>query len=82
MCHSQCMAHGTGAGAALPVTLNGEIAGPLGGFGWHLRFGTGAPRQLNISRVQVPHDTKLLLSVAYPSNVTSVSVDAHYLARR
>lgn len=69
--------YGTGAGAALPVTLNGEIAGPLGGFGWHLRFGTGAPRQLNISRVQVPHDTKLLLSVAYPSNVTSVSVVAH-----
>ena len=59
------------------MTLNGEIAGPLGGFGWHLRSRTGAPRQLNISRVQVPHDTKLLLSVAYPSNVTSVSVVAH-----
>ena len=55
---------------ALPVTLNGETAGALGGFGWHMRFVHGGPRQLNISRIQVSHTTKLILSVAYPQSGT------------
>ena len=68
---------GSGLGSALPVTINAEVAGPLGGFGWHLRFDVGAPKRLGIKRIQVPHDTKLLLSIAYPLNVTVASVVAH-----
>ena len=68
---------GKGLGSALPVTLNAEVAGPLGGFGWHLRFTSGAPKRLVIKRIQVPHDTKLLLSIAYPLNTTAASVVAY-----
>lgn len=66
----------SGLGAALPITINAEVAGPLGGFGWHLRFDEGAPLELVVQRVQVPHDTKLLLSIAYPSNVVDATVTA------
>ena len=49
----------------------------LGGFGWHMRFNDGlTPASLSIQRVQVPHDTTLVLSIAYPTVVTSVSVVA------
>ena len=69
--------YGAALGAALPVPLNAEIAGPLGGFGWHMRLTAGGPRRLSIKRVQVAHDTKLLLSIAYPPSVTQASVVAH-----
>lgn len=67
---------GSGYGSALPLTLNGEVTGALGGFGWHVRLSNGGPRELNISRMQVHHTTKLLLSISYPRSVTSVSVTA------
>lgn len=67
---------GDGLGNALPVTINSEVAGALGGFGWHLRFDVGAPKRLGIKRIQVPHDTKLLLSIAYPPSVAEASVAA------
>ena len=74
-------ARGYGRGGSnavdLPLVLNGEVAGALGGFGWHVRFIAGGPRELNVTRVQVPHDTKLLLSIAYPLSVTSVRVTAY-----
>ena len=31
----------------------GELTGPLGGFGWHLRWEAGAPRKLCFERIQV-----------------------------
>ncbi len=73
---SHYSAAGASGGVALPVTLNGETTGALGGFGWHVRFAHGGPRELNIKRIQVPHDTKLLLSIAYPTSVNTVSVTA------
>jgi len=66
----------SGHGSALPLTLNGEVTGALGGFGWHVRFAAGAPRQLNVTRIQVPHDAKLMLSIAYPLSVRDISVTA------
>ena len=74
--HWGARSYGRGGATALPLTLNGETAGALGGFGWHVRFLAGGPRALNLSRIQVPHDTKLLLSVAYPPSVSAVSVTA------
>lgn len=68
--------YGGSNGQALPITLNGEVTGALGGFGWHVRFDAGSPRVINISRIQVPHDTKLVLSIAYPVDVDQVTVTA------
>ena len=48
----------------MPVPLNAKMTGPLGGFGWLLRFDAGGPRSLMLDHIQVPHDTKLLLTVA------------------
>jgi len=65
-------------GYALPLTLNGESSGPLGGFGWHMRFLEGlTPATLDLMRVQVPADTKLLLSIAYPANASNPTVTAY-----
>ena len=46
----------SGAGHALPVTLNGKVTGALGGFGWLLRFNAGGPRSLTsiASRCRIP----------------------------
>jgi len=69
--------YGRGLGAALPITLNAELSGALGGSGWHVRFMNGAtPRSLVIERVQVPYDTKLVLSIAYPADATVSSITA------
>ena len=43
---------GNALGAALPMTLNGEVSGVLGGFGWHLMFNAGAPLSLKLSSIQ------------------------------
>ena len=43
-----------GLGDAMPLTLNGQLTGPLGGFGWYLRFSSNTPKVLVIERVQVP----------------------------
>ena len=67
---------GRTVGTALPLTLNGEVVGPMGGFGWHMMFNAGSPRQLTLTNVQVKHDTKLLLSLSYPSG-TSFTVTAN-----
>lgn len=69
--------YGTGRGAALPLALNGEITGALNGFGWLARFMADlTPARLVIKRVQVPHDAKLLLSVAYPAGTSVAAVTA------
>jgi len=59
----------------LPLTLNGEITGPISGFGWHLRWDAGSPRRLTISRLQVPYEGTLVLSIAYPA-ATSFAIRA------
>ena len=68
---------GNSLGSALPVTLNGEVTGVLGGFGWHLMFTAGAPINLTMTQIQVPYDTKLMLSLSYPSSVTNFTITAN-----
>jgi hypothetical protein len=65
-----------GLGFGLPVTLNAESAGPLGGFGWHLRFIQSVPKVIRITRIQVAHTSKLILSIAYPTDASVVSIIA------
>ena len=50
----------------LPVTLQPEIVGLAGGFGWLLSLDGGAPHTLTITEVEVLPNTPLLLSIAYP----------------
>jgi len=50
----------------LPVTLQPEIVGLAGGFGWLLSLDGGAPHTLKISEIEVMPNTPLLLSIAYP----------------
>ena len=57
----------------MPITLNGELTGPLGGFGWHLRWDQGSPRKLCFERVQVGANTQLLISLAYPTSSVSAA---------
>ena len=68
---------GSGLGAALPLTANGQITGVLGGFGWHISFEAGSPRALRIDRMQVSSQTALVLSIPYPRSVTSFRIAAH-----
>ena len=50
----------------LPVTIQPEITGLAGGFGWLLTLDGGAPHTLRISDIEVMPNTPLLLSIAYP----------------
>ncbi|KAL1498565.1 hypothetical protein AB1Y20_013884 [Prymnesium parvum] len=66
-----------GRDGALPLTLNGQVTGPLGGYGWHVHWTAGAPRTLRLERVQVSSSTSLLLSLPYPASVSGFTVAAH-----
>ncbi|KOO25907.1 communication mutant protein, partial [Chrysochromulina tobinii] len=68
--------YATGAGKALPLTRNGLVTGVTGGYGWHVAFTSGTPRVLNLTQIQVPHTTKLLISIAYPASVDTINVTA------
>jgi hypothetical protein len=52
--------------AGLPVTANGDIVGPVGGFGWYLRLDKGAPKNLTLREIEVDPSTPMMLSVSYP----------------
>ena len=54
------------ADAGLPVTAQADIAGPVGGFGWLLRFNQGAPKTIKLEQIEVAPDTPLMLNIAYP----------------
>ena len=54
----------------LPVTIQPEIVGLAGGFGWLLSLDGGAPHTLRISGIEVMPNTPLLFSVAYPTDTT------------
>jgi len=54
----------------LPVTLQPEIVGLTGGFGWLLSLDGGAPHTLKISQIEVLPNTPLLLSISYPLGTT------------
>jgi hypothetical protein len=61
---------------SLPITLNGEIVGPMGGFGWFLAFDTGSPVSLTLTNIQVTRHTHLLLVLPYPSS-TAFTITAN-----
>jgi hypothetical protein len=60
----------------LPVTANADIVGPVGGFGWKLQLGAGAPKSVRIEQIEVDPATPLLLSIAYPVG-TSFNMSAN-----
>lgn len=54
------------ADAGLPVTAQADVAGPIGGFGWLLKFTKGAPKSLRLEQIEVPPGNPLMLNIAYP----------------
>ena len=64
------------ADAGLPVTANADIVGPVGGFGWKIELGRGAPKSITISKVEVDPANPLLVSIAYPPG-TSFKISAY-----
>ena len=54
----------------LPVTANAEVAGLVGGFGWYLRLNGGAPRTMTFSLLEIPPESPMILSIAYPVGTT------------
>ena len=70
------------ASNGLPVSTNADIVGPIGGFGWILTLNGGAPRDLNITDIEVAPGDTLILSIAYPvGTVFSVSANAEEWCR-
>ena len=66
----------------LPVTANADIVGPIGGYGWILNMDGGAPRDLNITDIEVAPGDVLLLSIAYPvGTVFTVTANAESWCR-
>lgn len=59
----------------LPLTAVGDVVGLTGGFGWILEFVNGSPRSLDFKRAEINPDSKLLISIPYPSG-SSVEVSA------
>lgn len=57
---------------AMPVHQRAEVVGVVPkknqkkGAGWYLRFDEGAPKQLVLKRIQVHHDSTLILAITYP----------------
>jgi hypothetical protein len=58
------------------VTANADIVGPVGGFGWKLELGAGAPKSVRFEQIEVDPTTPLLLSIAYPIG-TSFNMSAN-----
>ena len=51
----------------MPITPGGALTGPAGGFGWFIHLFEGAPRELNVSNIQLPsNSTHLVLALQYP----------------
>jgi len=51
---------------AMPLTLNRELTGPTGGFGWYLAWQEGTPRTLTINDVQADPNDTLIVVLQYP----------------
>ncbi|GKZ00869.1 hypothetical protein MPSEU_001038600 [Mayamaea pseudoterrestris] len=67
----------SGAGPGMPVTANPDTTGMVGGYGWVLKLNGGAPRDLNMTEIEVAPNNMLLLSIAYPvGTVFTVTANA------
>jgi hypothetical protein len=62
-------------GQPIALTANPELTGPLGGLGWRIALNEGSPRRFLIKHIQVPHTSKLIISLPYPPG-TAFSVSA------
>lgn len=54
----------------LPITANGDITGPVGGWGWEMRMNQGAPKSIKLQFIEVTSDTPLMLHIPYPLGTT------------
>ena len=53
------------------LTARGELAGPVGGYGWIIEFDNAAvPREINFVDIEVLPDTPLLVRIPYPPGTT------------
>ena len=65
------------ASKGIPVSANADMTGPIGGYGWILKLNGGAPRDLNITDIEVAPGDTMMLSIPYPvGTVFSVSANA------
>lgn len=65
-----------GASQGLPITANSDVVGPVGGFGWFVTFKEGAPRQVKFELIEVPPESPMMVSIAYPLG-TTFTLTAH-----
>jgi hypothetical protein len=56
--------------AGLPMTANGDVVGPVGGYGWLLELDAGPPTEMSFTLVEVDPATPMLISIAYPVGTT------------
>lgn len=56
----------TNLSRAMALTLNRELTGPTGGFGWYLGWIAGTPRTLTINDVQADPNDTLIVVLQYP----------------
>ena len=69
----------SGASQGLPITVNPDTVGPVGGYGWVLKLNGGAPRDLNITEIEIDPSHVLLLSIAYPKGtVFTITANAEW----
>jgi hypothetical protein len=54
----------------LPITVNPDIVGLSGGFGWLLDFDVPAPRSLRLERFEIDPSSPLIVSIPYPVGTT------------
>lgn len=67
----------------LKVMPNAEVVGAADGFGWYFHLLDGAPRRLTLSRIQVHHDSTLMLAIPYTKETSfEVSMEANRFCRR
>ena len=60
----------------LPLTARGDVAGPVGGFGWVVEFDAGPPKQIDFEHIEVLPETPMLVSILYPIG-TRFTISAH-----
>ena len=52
------------------LTARGELAGPVGGYGWIIDFDDAVPREINFVDIEVLPDTPMLVRIPYPTGTT------------
>jgi len=55
----------------VPMSGDPQIAGPFDHShqgGWFIQYHGGAPKRLEIKKMQIPHDRTLMIAISYPKN--------------